>query len=95
MTKPKSESQHIKGTIAARVEGELIVTSPLKVLRRYMFWGDTPQHWSDNRAAELAVAISWALHNIPADIKMRQENEEVYFGLSENLENGERSNGIT
>lgn len=50
---------------------------PLAVLRAYEDWPDTPKHWGDNRARELAVAVRWALRKIPAAaIKSQEEVED-------------------
>ena len=67
----------IKGTVATRVnERGRPTTSPLIVLREYLSWGLTPEHWGDSRACELAVAVQWALRHIPSEIKKKQEKIE-------------------
>lgn len=63
----------LKGTVSVS-NGKIL---PLTVLRTYLNWAETPTHFSNARANELAVAISWALNRIPSKTK-----EELVVGIT-------------
>lgn len=71
--------KRVPGTVATYKLGlgGLAETLPLQVLKYYVNWGDTPKYWwGDARAAELAVALKWALANLPETVKQKQEEVE-------------------
>jgi len=68
--------KYIRGTVATRKTKCGGITSPLKVLREYLKWAETPTTWGNARACELAVAASWALRNIPSKKILEQEQIE-------------------
>lgn len=61
-----------RGTVSLQ-NGKIL---PLRVLRFYLAWGETPHYWSNARAGELAAAIGWALRNLDPKAKRSLEREE-------------------
>jgi hypothetical protein len=71
------KTKFLRGTAGTvRDEAGQATALPLRVLRTYLQWGDTPKFWGDARAMELAVAIRWALDNIDCAIEAAQEEIE-------------------